>query len=101
MAKLTAKARKKIPSSKFALPGKNGKPGKYPVENKSHAADALARESEMVAKGKLTFEMGAVQQGASVFTVGQQDLATATQTGSGSAATTDQTLMLSALWARS
>ncbi len=56
MAKLTAKARKKIPSSKFALPGKNGKRGKYPVENASHARDALARESEMVAKGKLSPE---------------------------------------------
>lgn len=54
MAKLTAKARKKIPSAKFALPGKNGKPGKYPVENASHAADAKARASEMVAKGKLS-----------------------------------------------
>lgn len=56
MAKLTAKARKAIPSTKFALPGKNGKPGKYPVENKGHAADALARESQMVAKGKLSPE---------------------------------------------
>lgn len=53
MAKLTAKARKNLKPSKFALPGKNGKPGKYPVENASHAADAKARASEMVAKGKL------------------------------------------------
>jgi len=59
MAKLTAKARKKIPAGKFALPGKNGKPGKYPVENKSHAADAKARASEMVAKGKLSPEQAA------------------------------------------
>ncbi len=56
MATLTAKARKAIPSSKFALPGKNGKPGKYPVENPAHARDALARESEMVSKGKLSPE---------------------------------------------
>lgn len=54
MAKLTAKARKEIPADKFALPGKNGKPGKYPVENKGHARAALSRESEMVAKGKLS-----------------------------------------------
>jgi hypothetical protein len=54
MAALTAKTRKAIPSSKFALPGKNGKPGKYPVENPAHARDALARESEMVSKGKLS-----------------------------------------------
>jgi hypothetical protein len=56
MAKLTAKMRKNIPPSKFALPGKNGKPGKYPVENASHAANAKARASEMVAKGKLSPE---------------------------------------------
>jgi hypothetical protein len=52
MAKLTAKARKKIPSSKFALKV-DGKE-KYPVENKAHARDALSRESEMLAKGKLS-----------------------------------------------
>lgn len=54
MAKLTAKARKNIKPSKFALPGKNGKPGKYPVEDKAHAADAKARATQMVAKGKLS-----------------------------------------------
>jgi len=59
MAKLTAKARKKIPSSKFALPGKKGKPGKYPVPDKAHAANAKARASEMVAKGKLSPEQAA------------------------------------------
>jgi hypothetical protein len=59
MAKLTAKARKAIPASKFALPGKNGKPGKYPVEDKPHAADALSRESAQVAKGKMSPVMAA------------------------------------------
>lgn len=59
MAKLTAKARKKIPSSKFALPGKKGKPGKYPVEDKAHAADAKARATQEVAKGKLSPEEAA------------------------------------------
>jgi hypothetical protein len=54
MAKLTARARKKIKPSKFALPGKDGKPGKYPVEDKVHAADAKSRESEELAKGKLS-----------------------------------------------
>jgi hypothetical protein len=54
MAKLTAKARKNIKPSKFALPGKNGKPGKYPVEDRRHAADAKARATQMVAKGKLS-----------------------------------------------
>jgi hypothetical protein len=59
MAKLTAKARKSIKPSKFALPGKNGKPGKYPVENSAHAANAKARATEMVAKGKLSPEQAA------------------------------------------
>ena len=59
MAKLTAKARKNLKPSKFALPGKNGKPGKYPVENASHAANAKARATQMVAKGKLSPEQAA------------------------------------------
>lgn len=43
MAKLTAAARKKIPGSKFALPG-----GRYPIEDKSHARAAKARASEFL-----------------------------------------------------
>lgn len=54
MSVLTTKARKAIKPSNFALPGKGGKPGKYPVENPGHARDALSRESEMLAKGKLS-----------------------------------------------
>lgn len=54
MAKLTAAARKKIPAGKFGIKPSKGKPGKYPMPNKSHAADAKARASEMVAKGKLS-----------------------------------------------
>ena len=49
MATLTAKARKKIPSSKFALSGR-----RYPIENRRHAADAKARATEEVAAGKLS-----------------------------------------------
>jgi hypothetical protein len=50
MAKLTAKDRNKLPSSSFALPGKGeGKSGKgsgsYPIPDRSHAANALARSS--------------------------------------------------------
>ena len=41
MAKLTTKARKAIPSSKFALPGR-----RYPIEDKAHAANARARASQ-------------------------------------------------------
>jgi len=49
MAKLTAAARKKMPKKEFAGPGKS-----YPIENKSHAANAKARASQMEAKGKLS-----------------------------------------------
>lgn len=41
MAKLTAAARKKIAPKNFALPG-----GRYPIEDKSHARNALARVSQ-------------------------------------------------------
>jgi len=41
MAKLTAAARKKIPSGSFALPGR-----RYPIEDPSHARNALARVSQ-------------------------------------------------------
>ncbi len=40
MAKLTAAARKKIPKKDFAGPD-----GSYPIENASHARNALARAS--------------------------------------------------------
>ncbi len=40
MAKLNAAARKKIPKKDFAGPD-----GSYPIENKSHARNALARAS--------------------------------------------------------
>jgi len=41
MAKLSGGARKKLPSSDFAEPGKR----KYPIEDKSHARNALSRSS--------------------------------------------------------
>ena len=41
MAKLTTKARKAIPTKSFALPGR-----RYPIENASHARNALARVSQ-------------------------------------------------------
>jgi hypothetical protein len=40
MAKLTSKTRKAIPAGEFALPGR-----RYPIEDKSHARNALARVS--------------------------------------------------------
>lgn len=41
MAKLTTAARKKIAPSNFALPGR-----RYPIEDRSHAQNALARVSQ-------------------------------------------------------
>jgi hypothetical protein len=51
MAVLTTEARKKLPSKSFALPGKGEGPsgkgaGSYPIPNKSHAINALARVSQ-------------------------------------------------------
>ena len=51
MAVLTAKARKKLPKSQFALPGKGEGPqgkgaGSYPIPDQKHAANALARVSQ-------------------------------------------------------
>ena len=51
MTKLTTKARKSLPSSSFALPGKGEGPsgkgaGSYPIPDKSHARNALSRVSQ-------------------------------------------------------
>ncbi len=40
MAKLTTKTRNAIPTKSFALPGR-----RYPIEDKSHARNALSRVS--------------------------------------------------------
>jgi hypothetical protein len=48
MATLTTKQRKALPKSEFAGPGKS-----YPIPDKSHAANAKARASQMVKAGKL------------------------------------------------
>lgn len=41
MAKLTSRARNALPASDFALPGR-----RYPIEDRSHAANALSRVSQ-------------------------------------------------------
>ena len=41
MAKLTSKQRRKLPAKDFALPG-----GRYPLNDKNHARNALARVSQ-------------------------------------------------------
>lgn len=50
MAKLTTKQRKNIPSKEFGLP----KERKYPMQDKSHAANAKARASQQLDKGNLS-----------------------------------------------
>lgn len=50
MAVLRAKQRKKLKSSTFGLPSKR----KYPMPDKAHAANAKARATQMVKKGKLS-----------------------------------------------
>jgi hypothetical protein len=50
MAKLNAAARRSIPKSEFGLPGSR----KYPMPDKSHAANAKARATQQVAAGHLS-----------------------------------------------
>ena len=49
MARLTTKARKALPKSEFAGPGRS-----YPVPDKSHAANAKARASQAVKAGRMS-----------------------------------------------
>ena len=48
MAKLTAKTRNAIPSSEFAGPDRS-----YPIEDKNHARNALARSSGKPVEGRI------------------------------------------------
>ena len=50
MAVLKAATRNKIPSGEFGLPGSR----KYPMPDRSHAANAKARATQMVKRGKLS-----------------------------------------------
>jgi hypothetical protein len=50
MAKLKAATRNKIPSSKFGLPSQR----KYPLNDRSHAANAKARARQQVKAGHLS-----------------------------------------------
>lgn len=49
MAKLTTKARNALPEGKFAGPDRS-----YPVQDKSHAANAKARASQAVNAGRMS-----------------------------------------------
>ncbi len=50
MAKLKAASRNALPKSEFGMPGSR----KYPMPDNSHAANAKARATQMVNKGKLS-----------------------------------------------
>jgi hypothetical protein len=50
MAKLTTDERKEIPKKEYGLPGEK----KYPMPDRSHAANAKARASQMEHEGKLS-----------------------------------------------
>lgn len=50
MVKLTAKKRTTLKKSDFGMPGER----KYPMPDKSHAANAKARAAQMEKKGKLS-----------------------------------------------
>lgn len=49
MAKLDAAARKKIPAKQFAGPDRS-----YPIEDRSHAANAKARAKQQLDAGRLS-----------------------------------------------
>ena len=49
MAKLTAARRNKLPKGKFALPGR-----RYPINDRTHAANAKARASQAVNAGRMS-----------------------------------------------
>jgi hypothetical protein len=48
--KLNTAERKAIPASEFGMPSKRA----YPMPDRSHAQNAKARATQMVAKGKLS-----------------------------------------------
>ena len=50
MAKLSEKARDKLPAKDFAEPEKRA----YPIEDKAHARNAKARASQQVKAGKMS-----------------------------------------------
>lgn len=50
MARLTASRRRRLRKSTFGLPGRRA----YPMPDRAHAANAKARATQMLRKGKLS-----------------------------------------------
>lgn len=68
VARLTTKARAKLPASDFALPGR-----RFPVEDKAHARAALSRASQGVNAGTLSLaERGQIDRKARAKLKGKQ-----------------------------
>jgi hypothetical protein len=55
VAKLKAKSRNALPAEEFGIPGER----KYPMPDKSHAANAKARATQQVKAGGLSGAMAA------------------------------------------
>lgn len=68
MAVLSTKARNAMPASKFALPG-----GRFPVPDKSHAANAKARATQGLAAGTLSPEDAAKVRHKANVVLGEND----------------------------
>jgi hypothetical protein len=58
MAKLTTKQRKSLPSSQFAGPGRS-----YPIPDRSHAANAKARATQMEHRGLMSASQASAIKG--------------------------------------
>jgi len=50
MARLSYRAKKSLPKRSYGLPGRKA----YPMPDRRHAADAKARASQMLRRGKLS-----------------------------------------------
>ncbi len=46
MARLTTQQRKRLPTSSFVVPAKAPGPGSFPIPDRAHARNALARASQ-------------------------------------------------------
>jgi hypothetical protein len=58
MAKLSSKKRKKLPKTAFAYPGTR----KYPIHDRSHARNALARAAQKKTSGSYAHVAAAVRR---------------------------------------
>lgn len=54
MSTLDETARHHVARSRFGIPPKNGEPGKYPMPDAEHAANAKARAAQQLKAGNLS-----------------------------------------------